>query len=174
MSASKRAAMLTLIQQGAFPLQIITTATDPPSDYDYQRRLRQWGADCVAHALPLIADDPIAFQSAALAISVARQLATAAVSPAVLDYFSSPPYSTLYDEARRTGFSVLSEIRLAAALCNHINVYLGTLGAATHARRALQGARNQTHDQPERSELDWQAQRLGQWLADDEPTPLTP
>jgi hypothetical protein len=165
--------MLTLIQKGAFPLQIITTATDPPSDYDYQRRLRQWGADCVAHALPLIAGNPIAFQSAALAISVARQLAAATVSPAALDHFSSPQYSSLYDEARRTGFSVLSEIRLAAALCNHINVYLGTLGAITHARRALQSAPDQTPEQAERNELDWQVQRLGQWLADDEPTPLT-
>jgi len=168
----RRAAVLALIKSGTYPVKIIQAATEPTADYDYQRRLRLWASDCAARAIHLLTDHPIALQAAAFAITTARDLASAEVAPSALALFAHPHYFKLYEEAKRTAFSAESEARLAAALSAHVNVFLGALGAATHARRAIQNSTGQP-PQPTQTELDWQAQRLGQWLDDVEPEPLT-
>jgi len=164
---SKRAAILALFEQRAFAARIITTATNPPADDDYQRRLRHWAADCAQRSIHLLHDTPIAYQCALNALQAARDLAA---SPLTLNI--SPDLAALYDAAKRTAFSPYSEARLAAALAAHQNVFVGALGASTHSRRAIQNANPRYQPQPDVLELDWQAHRLKQWLQDDEPAPL--
>jgi len=168
---SKRAAILALFHNQAFPIRIITEATSPPADPDYQRRLRHWAADCATRSLHLIADDKPAMLVALGNIQTARTLADVATLPTTATY-AYPEFASLYEDARRTTFAPQAEARLAAALAGHHNVFLGALGSSSHARRAIQNVNVASYPRDHIAEMDWQVDRLKAWLADDEPTPL--
>jgi len=169
MAYHKDASILGMIARDAAPSTIIEYATTPPGDDAYQRRLRLWVADCAARALPLLAQRPQDHSEAAAAITAARFYANGFIRLASIAGYDDELYARLYQDARRTGYSVASEVRLAAALCARANIWLSAAAAAQHARnailKAIQGeAPRESHD-----ESRWQAMRLGNWLADIEP-----
>jgi hypothetical protein len=169
---SKRRTILALFEQRVLPNRIINDATNPPADLDYQRRLRHWAADCASRSIQLLRSSPIEHEFATAALAAARGLATQALSvpPMLIDY------NSLFDEIKRTASSPTAEAKLAAALSCHPNVFVGSLGASTHARRAIQNS--SLHNTPrsretaDAKELRWHATRLKAWLQDDEPEPL--
>jgi hypothetical protein len=168
--SGKRLAILTLFKQGALAQRIITAATEPRSDPDYEMRLRQWATDCVVHALSEIQVDRISRQSVVMWVDAARRLASGDLTPETVGTAADPDLSVLYAEAKRTAFSPRAEIRLAAALAVQGNVYLGASGAATHARKAMRGMLG---DRPlELVEFDWQVTRLKGWMEYTPPLPL--
>jgi|GEM_PF-1237363 len=158
-----------MIVQGTDPHKIITCATTPPASIAYQRKLRLWAADCAARSLHLIGN-PEDHDLACKAIEVARQFARGMINVEALAPFDCAPGSgsRFYKDAKRTAFSVASEVRLAAAMTAQVNVFVGTLAAVTHARRAIANATWDTTHAP-RSELDWQIGRLLRWMAETEP-----
>jgi hypothetical protein len=173
MTSLKRSAIQSLIQQLAYPAKIITAATEPPADPDYERRLRLWAADCAARGVHLLADRGEDYQRAIAAITVARAFAKGLIDTARLTEFDCPPGSKLYQDTRRTAFAVASEISLAAALTAQANIFIGALGATTHTRRALKNASaGERGFAPAMNELNWQVHRLSLWLSDREPAEL--
>ena len=115
MSESKRASILALIAANELPEKIIVAALKASDDVDYQRRLRMWVADCAARALPLLAERGMDDRHAVAAITIARQYAKGYLSAEALAPFDCSPGSKLDRDARRSGYSVVSEVRLAAA-----------------------------------------------------------
>ena len=160
---SKRAKILALFEQRTHPSLIITKACSPPADEDYHRRLRFWAIDCAHRAMHLLNDTPMALQFSMTALGAARNLAiTSNVMPLI-----TPDYDMLLAEVKRTAFAPQAEARLAAAFTVHHNVFLGALGAATHARKAIHNADLRNNPEPDTKELQWQAGRLKEWLVQD-------
>ena len=182
MPCHKRASILAMIARHAAPLTIIEYATTPPGDNAYLRRLRLWVADCAARALPLLAQHQQDHSEAIAAITAARFYANGFIRLASLAGYDDELYARLYQDAKHTGYSVASEVSLAAALSARANIWLGAAAAAQHARSAIlnaiwgeanfnpRDAARESHD-----ESQWQVMRLGSWLADIEPVewPIT-
>jgi len=175
MAYHKDASILGMIARHAAPSTIIEYATTPPGDDAYQRRLRLWVADCAARALPLLAQHQQDHTEAAAAITAARFYANGFIRLASIAAYDDELYARLYQDAKRTGYSVASEVRLAAALSARANIWLSAAAATQHARNAIlnamrgdaqnhRDAAGESHD-----ESQWQAMRLGSWLAEVEP-----
>jgi hypothetical protein len=167
MTSQKRAAILLLIKQQAHPATIITTATEPSADPDYERRIRLWAADCVARGIHLLTDDDR--RQASAAIMAARRFAKGLIDITRLAEFDCPPGSELYRNAKRSAFTMTAEIRLAAAMTAQLNIYVGALTATTHIRRAIENTTRSRSQITAQKELNWQVRRLMDWLSDSEP-----
>ena len=68
-------------------------------------------------------------------------------------------------DAEKTGYSVVSETKLACALTTQADIWYATK-AALHARRAIQNATTHRGVRPHDNEEQWQVERLGIWLSE--------
>lgn len=171
---SKRAAILALFKHETPISTIVTDATNPPADADYQCRLRLWAADCVCHALRQMPHGFTNYNAVRLTIDATRGLASAQDLPQALRFYSNPDYAALFAENERSNYTAQAELNLAAAMSVHRNGYLGALGAATHARRAMLSVDGCDGMMPGLNELNWQTDSLNQWMSDDQPLPFKP
>jgi hypothetical protein len=156
---AKRADILVLFDLNALPSRIINEAASPPADDDFNRRLRHWAADCALRVVPLLPDErkPIAITL----LRRARSIADGGSRSGDLNY------DALFATARQSLFSPEAEAALAVALTTYPDVFLGSNGAAWHARRAIQHANLQPMARrrpPDIHETRWQVARLKGWM----------